>query len=118
MIIDDEESVARVGVQILSKFGYDVTWAPSGEEAVRLFQESDEKFDLIILDYMMPKMDGLACMRKIKSMGGNVKILFATGFVSDIPFEELYDRGATGVIQKPFDVNDLLTAVRRALDES
>ncbi len=118
MIIDDEESVARVGVQILSKFGYDVTWAPSGEEAVRLFQESDEKFDLIILDYMMPKMDGLACMRKIKSMDGNVKILFATGFVSDIPFEELYNHGATGVIQKPFDVNDLLTAVRRALDEA
>ena len=117
MIVDDEESVARVGVEILSRFGYDVTWASSGEEAVRLLKEDGENFDLIILDYMMPKMDGLACMERIRSLNGRVKVLFATGFVSGIPFEELYDRGAAGIIQKPFNVDDLLTAVRRVLDK-
>ncbi|RLB02671.1 MAG: hypothetical protein DRG83_08160, partial [Deltaproteobacteria bacterium] len=117
MIVDDEEGVARVAVEILSRFGYDVVWAASGEEAVELFEKTNKRFDLIILDYMMPKMDGLACMKKIRSIDEAVKILFATGFVSDIPFDELYQHGANGVIQKPFDVDDLLAAVRRTLDE-
>ncbi len=116
MIVDDEEGVARVAVQILTRFGYEVVWASSGEKAVKLFRETDPPFDLVILDYMMPGMDGLACMKEIRSINRDVKVLFATGFVSDMPFEKLYERGATDVIQKPFDVNSLLTAVRRALD--
>ncbi len=117
MIVDDEESVARVAMQILTRFGYEVVWAHCGEEAIRLFREANDPFDLVILDYMMPKMDGLACMEEIKKIDQKAKILFATGFVSDMPFEQLCELGATDIIQKPFDVNDLLTSVRRALDQ-
>ncbi len=116
LLVDDEESVAKVAIQILSRFGYEVIWASSGPEAIDVFTRKGNYFDLIILDYMMPKMDGLTCLKKIKSMDGKVKILFATGFISDIPYEELYESGAIDVIQKPFDVDKLLTAVRRALD--
>jgi diguanylate cyclase (GGDEF)-like protein/PAS domain S-box-containing protein len=110
MVVNDEKVVCRVFRDALERVGCLVEEAGNGEDAVRLFGESPP--DLVILDLMIPGMDGFAACRALRRMdeGKTVPILMVTGLKDPTAIHDAYDAGATDFITKP--VNGDLLAYR------
>jgi PAS domain S-box-containing protein len=115
LIAEDEELVRNLSARILRREGYKVIEAENGDEAVRLFQEHTRDVDAVILDVVMPHMDGFEAYDHIHALDARVPILFASGYSGvDTPSHVKLEPGVN-LLQKPFDVKMLLSSVRRAV---
>jgi len=112
LVVDDEPQIRRVMRSALTKQGYVVADARSGEEALGKIR--DERFDLIILDHNMSGMDGLATCRQIRS-GSDVGIIMLTVRKAESDKIEALDAGADDYVTKPFSMPELLAHIRAAL---
>ena len=97
----------------LYKKGYDATLCPDGEAGFREFQK--EKFDICILDVMMPKKDGFTLAQDIRQMNSQVPIIFLTARVQKEDVLEGFDKGADDYITKPFSMEELVKRVEAIL---
>ena len=107
LFVDDEEIVLDTGARMLEKLGYRVLEAESGMTAINVYKNNIEEIDMVILDMIMPKMDGGKTYEKIKEINPNVKVLLASGSSIDGQATEILNRGCDGFIQKPFDLLNL-----------
>ena len=107
LLIDDEPDIRKVASISLEKLGgYDVIQAESGEEGIRLAQT--EEPHLIILDMMMPGMDGFSVFDILqKGPTKDIPVVFMTARVQSKELQDYLDRGVAGVIAKPFDPMNL-----------
>jgi two-component system OmpR family response regulator len=111
LYVDDDKSITKMATVALGKIGkLDITVCHSGKEAIELFQKND--FDLVLLDVMMPEMDGKEAFNLLKKIKDQQKIIFLTG--KDLPEEllELKNLGAMAVIKKPFNPMKLAEEVK------
>ncbi|MGL1890654.1 MAG: PAS domain S-box protein [Spirochaetaceae bacterium] len=116
LVVDDENIVRLVSSQMLSELGYDVLVAAEGEECIDIYKEKESSIDLVILDMIMPKMNGKDVFYKLKSINPEVKIIICSGFSMDISIEKLFDDGLAGFIQKPYKKLDLSRTVSEILN--
>jgi DNA-binding NtrC family response regulator len=116
-LVDDEEPLRELGAGLLQKFGYRVLTAVDGEEALKVLSEKTAQIDLVILDLIMPGMGGKRCLEELITMNPAVKVLISSGFAGDHPEGKTMEAGAKGFIRKPFDLGQMLRAVRDVLDE-
>ncbi len=107
LLVDDEEMVLDVGAQLLEKLGYRVTRAKNGEQAISLFEKDRDLIDLVILDIIMPEMDGAAVFDRLKQIKPDVKVLLASGYSIDGQASGILNRGGSGFIPKPFTLQQL-----------
>jgi signal transduction histidine kinase/CheY-like chemotaxis protein len=107
LLVDDEDVVLSVGHQMLDKLGYTVLPARSGSEALQLFAQHRGRIDLVVLDMVMPDMNGGDVFDKIMEMQSNVPVLLASGYSLEGKAEEIIERGCCGFIQKPFSITTL-----------
>ena len=91
--------------------GYHVLAARDGEEAISIYKSHREKIDLVILDLVMPKMEGGKVFDRLKEISPEVKVLIASGYSLDGEASQLLERGAKGFIQKPFDMKQLSQSI-------
>lgn len=112
LVVDDEPGIRRVVRDALERAGHEVEAAGDGEEAARLFEESD--FALVITDLNMPRMDGRALVRHIRK-GSAVPILVLTVRQEEREKVRLLDAGADDYVTKPFGVEELLARARALL---
>ena len=117
LLVDDEEFVRELGARILVKHGYVVLQAENGSKALDLFKKERSQISLVILDLIMPEMGGTECLKGLLKIDPNVKVLTASGFSADASVKETIQIGAKGFVAKPFRVKDLLSEVRKVLDE-
>jgi two-component system, cell cycle sensor histidine kinase and response regulator CckA len=111
LIVDDEPSILAFAKQALSDAGYEVVVASDGPTALRLVDGQDRRFDLFVLDFMMPQMRGDELARQLRRRDPDVKVLYFTGY-SDRLFEDrqtLWEHEA--FVEKPVTVKGLLEAV-------
>jgi two-component system response regulator MprA len=113
--VDDDLVSAEALGEIVREEGYRVSVAPSGEEAIRRLQE--EPADLVLLDMMMPGLDGLEVIRTLKetSRTSSIRVIALTGDVTRDRIEAVYAAGADGFLSKPFRIEDVLQAIRLVL---
>jgi PAS domain S-box-containing protein len=116
LLVDDEYFIRDLGEKILSEFGYRVITAPDGESALEFYGREGAGIDLVILDLIMPGVGGRRCLEELLQLDSGVKVLIASGYSPDGPTRETLKAGAQGFVGKPFEVKELLTAVRQALD--
>ena len=116
LVIDDEESVRKLSSELLTTYGYRVLTARDGEEGIRIYKERQHEIDLIILDFIMPGMGGDKCLERLIGIDKNAKIIIASGFAMNRALRNLLENGASGFINKPFSVKDLLQIIRNILD--
>lgn len=117
LVVDDEPVQLRTARRILEGIGYSVTTAHSGEEALELFASDPAAFDLIIVDMLMPGMDGLRTVERLRQIKPEQRALLASGYT---PEQIDPARGAREVprcLAKPYLWNELAAAVRATLDE-
>ncbi len=117
LLVDDEEEIRTLGSKILQEKGYEVILAANGVEALEVFRKQKHSISLVLLDLVMPEMDGLKCSRQILSLNPDAKILIASGFSVDVEVKNLLKKTTMGVVQKPYASTELLTAIRNALDQ-
>lgn len=113
LMVDDDPNIRRIAELVLTKVGgLNVTQASSGQEALSLLDTLSP--DVILLDVMMPEMDGLTTFSKIRQTGKeSVPIIFMTAKVQHHEVDNYKKIGAAGVISKPFDVKTLSDSVRK-----
>ncbi|HEV7751785.1 MAG TPA: response regulator transcription factor [Baekduia sp.] len=112
LLADDEQSIQTLLSFPLRKDGYEVTTASDGREALARFSES--KYDLVVLDVMMPRMDGLEVCRRIRARH-NVPIIMLTAKAEEIDKVLGLELGADDYITKPFSLREFRSRVRAAL---
>ena len=111
--IDDEIDLLKPFIYLLQKEGYDVKTAPSGEDGVKLANK--EPFDLIFLDEIMPGVDGLEVLRKIKSENSQQLVVMVTKSEEENLMTQAYGGWVDDYITKPFSFNQLLSVLNRTL---
>jgi CheY-like chemotaxis protein len=115
LIVDDERSIGESTRVVLERSGYRALAATSGNEALELFRLHDGKISLVITDVMMPVMDGIAMLRKMRDIRPDIRAVVTTGMASETKQNELAELGITEALMKPCDRSELLEAVHSAL---
>ncbi|NDY43409.1 response regulator [Dissulfurirhabdus thermomarina] len=115
LVVDDEPMLLELLADVLGRAGYEVLTAGDGVEALRVYEAAGGGVDLVVLDVMMPGMNGLEVFRRLREMDPKVQVLFASGYAQDSQMRRALDEGACGFIAKPFSVVELGVKVRRAL---
>ena len=116
LVVDDDENILNLERTILGQKGFDVTGAAGGAEALRILGE--RTFDLVLLDVMMPEVDGFTVCRKIKDDPRlkDIPVIFLTAKGGGEALAEGFESGAIMYINKPFTANKLLTIVNTMLE--
>ena len=114
LVADDEASIRRILETRLKMIGYDIVTAADGEEALQLFEENQNKISLILLDVMMPKLDGWSVLRQIRQISQvPIIMLTARGEEQDELFG--FELGVDEYISKPFSPKILVARVEAIL---
>jgi DNA-binding NtrC family response regulator len=113
LLVDDDDSLRRVLAHHLSESGYRVLTAADGKTGLELFTENE--VDLVITDVQMPEMSGLELLRRITVMSPDTVVLVITAFGSIETAVEAMKAGAFDYVTKPFNREELLLTVRKAL---
>ncbi|MGE0354040.1 MAG: PAS domain S-box protein [Gemmatimonadales bacterium] len=116
LYLDDEPSLARLGERRLASLGYHATVSIDPETALSLFRVQPDLFDLVITDYSMPGMTGLAFAELIRAIRPDVPIIMLTGFVEDADETALKTSGIDLLLRKPVSLESLGKSVRETLD--
>uniref|UniRef100_UPI004056F4BF response regulator transcription factor n=1 Tax=Agathobacter sp. TaxID=2021311 RepID=UPI004056F4BF len=110
LLAEDERSLSRALVKILEKNNYNVDAVYNGEDALTYLQSGN--YDAAILDIMMPKMDGITVLKKLRANGNTIPIIMLTA-KSEVDDKVLgLDSGANDYLTKPFDTKELLARIR------
>ena len=110
LIVEDEKALSRVLVKIFEKNYYSVDTVYNGQEALDYIATGN--YDIVLMDVMMPVMDGITALKKIRADGNQIPVLLLTA-KSEVDDKVMgLDSGANYYITKPFDTKELLAAVR------
>lgn len=119
LVTDDEEVLRMLIVDTLEDEGYEINEACDGEEALQMQAEDD--YDLVILDYMMPKMTGIEVLKKIRESSSNEhyqKVLMLTAKGQTEDKQEMCNSGADAILIKPFSPLELIEIVNDLIESS
>jgi CheY-like chemotaxis protein len=97
-VVDDEAPVRRMLLDVFRSFGYDVTIAASGDEALRLFAEGD--YDVLVTDLLMPGMNGWEVIARLRRAAPRLPVIMLTGSAPDIDLERVRREDVT-LVHKP-----------------
>jgi PAS domain S-box-containing protein len=116
LVAEDDGALREISKTVLTMHGYTVIEAENGEEAVRKFREHRDAVRLLLMDLIMPKMDGKEACDEIRKMRPDVKVVFSTGYAPDHLRRKLQLDGTFHLVQKPVSPAELLRKVRSVLD--
>ncbi len=114
LIVDDEQSMRQLLSLVFGREGYEVRTASNGREALDLVRR--EPVHVIISDVKMPDMSGIDLLREVRAVAPDTAIVMMTAFATVDTAREAFKLGADDFVQKPFDVDELKTIVRRVLE--
>ena len=116
LLVDDEPSIAALGVKLLKGLGYRVTGRTDPLEALALFRRDPDAFDLVITDMTMPKLMGNELIREMHKIRNHIPVILNTGYNENGDETRFGGIQLSGFIQKPFDRKTLATMVKKVLD--
>ena len=117
-MVDDEAMIIDVGQAMLKKLGYRVVVSQSGLEAVEKIKALGNEIDLVILDLIMPGMDGGKTFHRIREIHPQMPVLLASGYAVNGQATEIMRKGCNGFIQKPFNIAELSQKIRNIVKAS
>ncbi|MHC5077031.1 MAG: response regulator [Planctomycetota bacterium] len=112
LLVDDEKDFLDIMAERILARGMDVSTVTSAEDALNMVEE--ESFDVVIMDFMMPALDGFKALKMMKAKRPDVQIILLTGNVPEEKRLEAKALGALDVIEKPPDLKDLIQKIKKA----
>jgi two-component system, cell cycle sensor histidine kinase and response regulator CckA len=116
LIIEDDQAVRNMMALMLQRGGYSTHLASEGESAILLFEEMKSVIDLVILDVVMPKMNGKEVFERIQRIDPSVKAIFVSGYTGDVVIDKGVEQEKVDFLQKPLSAERLYAKVREVLD--
>ena len=117
LFVDDESALVAIGKSQLEALGYQVSARSNSREALALFKNKPENFDLVISDMTMPEMTGEELAMEMKRINPNIPIIICTGFSSKVTPENAHRFNIDALLMKPVIIRDMAKVVRGVLDE-
>jgi PAS domain S-box-containing protein len=117
LFVDDEPMIAALGSEMLRKSGYNVTYSTDSAQALEIFTENPDAYDLVITDMTMPCMTGIDLAKDIWAIRPDAPVILCTGYSNMIDEEQAKKEGVRRFIMKPLRNRELTKAVRDVLDE-
>ncbi len=114
LVVDDEEMIRTITTTALGGNGYKVLVASDGAEAVAIYAQHMKEIKVILLDMMMPVMDGYACIKALKTINSEVKIIGMSGLRQDGRLPEIAGK-TNAFLAKPFTTEHMLKVIRNVL---
>lgn len=117
LVAEDDKALRKFSRSMLEKYGYTVILAKDGEDAVNKFIENKDRINMLLLDIIMPKKNGIKVYTEIKKINPDIKVLFMSGYSANlIQQKDMLEKGLI-FLHKPVSTNDLLRKVREVLDK-
>jgi two-component system, cell cycle sensor histidine kinase and response regulator CckA len=117
LVVDDEENILEVLKEMLEHMGYHLALAKSGREAIDTVKRTSKKISLILLDVVMPDMEGKATFSILKTLDPELKVLVISGYPAEGFPAQILREGCEGFLQKPFGLVELSRKIRAAMGE-
>jgi DNA-binding NtrC family response regulator len=118
LLVDDDAEINQILSQVLARLGYEVTSHTSSVEALEDFMANPGKFDLVLSDFDMPKLNGDQLVQKIMAIRPFTPVIINTGNSHKITAEMVKTIGIRGVLQKPATTSKLAATIRAVLDDT
>jgi CheY-like chemotaxis protein len=115
LIIDDEPVVRATARMMLERLGYTILEAENGRIGLDVYRRHRQGIDVVILDMIMPVMDGTECFYQLKKMNGDVKVIISSGFTRDADLSGLKEDGLFDFVRKPYSMEQLSQVVAQAI---
>jgi PAS domain S-box-containing protein len=115
LIVEDEPGVRLLAIRRLDVLGYDTMVAGDGEECVQVFLERHNDIDLVMLDFAMPKMNGIEAFGELIKIEPDVKVILASGYTEDDVLQRFPGKRPAGVLHKPYKMESLKGELERLL---
>jgi two-component system, cell cycle sensor histidine kinase and response regulator CckA len=115
LLVDDEKIIRNAAKRLLQQMGHDVVQADGGKRAIEIFKDRKHEISVVLLDILMPDMDGIDTYEALVEMEPTVNVVLISGYSKDDRVEKLLASGAVQFVPKPFDVEILAKTIRRAL---
>ena len=112
LVVDDERVVRRALQRILERDGHQVTLAECGQEAIDRYTAHWEDLDVVVLDVMMPDVDGREVLRRMRELNPGVRAILSSGFTAEC--DPSLSVAGTWVLQKPYTPDQVRTAIAEA----
>jgi len=116
LLVDDDIHLLKLGERIIQGLGYNVISHSKSTDALELFRDLPNQFDLVITDYRMPEMDGAELSHEILKITPDIPIIMCSGFSSDFSEEDAHRLGINWFIRKPLMKKDFATLIEEALN--
>ncbi len=115
LLVDDEQMILDVGLKLLESMGYRAMAAKGGHEALEIYDRHGPEIDLVILDMVMPDMNGAKTFEELKRRDPHVRVLLSSGYSLDGKAVEMLNNGCGGFIHKPYDITQLAAKIREVM---
>ncbi|MHB8056707.1 MAG: ATP-binding protein [Desulfuromonadaceae bacterium] len=115
LVVDDEKAVLRVCATMVKHCGFKVITACDGIDAVAKFRAHADEIDIVVMDLIMPNMDGLAAMREIRNIKPDARVIISSGFNEEELSERLANYTPCGLIQKPYSLHLIKAEIQRVI---
>jgi CheY-like chemotaxis protein len=117
LFAEDNQATRELGKAVLEEFGYSVIEAVDGEDALNTFRERSGRISLVILDVIMPKMNGREVYDAIRSIDTDMRVLFCSGYAKDVVISQGGLDEGMEYLSKPFTPKELLMKIREVLED-
>jgi signal transduction histidine kinase/ActR/RegA family two-component response regulator len=113
LVVDDEEAICEIIKTTLETYNFRVVTARDGIEAITVYVQHKKEIDAVLIDIMMPSMDGATAIRTLQHINPQIKIIAMSGLVSNEALAESSGTGIQGFLTKPFSAGELLNTLER-----
>lgn len=117
LLIDDETIIRETATGILKRLGYEVIAASSAQEGITFYNANRDSIKLVLLDMIMPEMNGRECFEQLKKINPDVRVVLASGFSQAADFDQMQKNGLCGFIQKPYSLIELSRLLNKILNK-
>jgi two-component system, cell cycle sensor histidine kinase and response regulator CckA len=117
LVAEDNEGLREAVKEILESLGYKVVLTSDGEEALSVFREGPDSISLVLLDVVMPKLNGPEAYAQICALRPDIPVLFTTGYATETTLVRLPSKQKAAILQKPYGTTYLAQKIRELLDE-
>lgn len=114
MVVDDQAGIRLLLHEILKGEGYTALLAANGSQALKMIQEQDVA--LVLLDMKIPGMKGTEILKKMKELKAGIKVMIMTAYSNEQIVQDAMKSGAIACFSKPFDISELVAAIKRAVE--
>jgi len=118
LLVDDDPLVRETSAELLHDLGHEVITAIDGQDAIEIFEKNTQLFDVIVMDMVMPRVNGPAAVRRIRELRSDIPVIFATAYDRSVSLEDAEKFERAMLVSKPFNPEDLNHLISTVLDEN